>query len=71
MNRYVTNKFDAQLFHTQVEFLNKDLEWMDTFVTMQIWDTAGQELPRSLRSCHRGSDCCLLTLVSMALRALN
>uniref|UniRef100_A0A8C0WED4 Uncharacterized protein n=1 Tax=Castor canadensis TaxID=51338 RepID=A0A8C0WED4_CASCN len=42
MNRYVTNKFDAQLFHTiGVEFLNKDLEVDGHFVTMQIWDTAG------------------------------
>lgn len=50
MNRYVTNKFDAQLFHTiGVEFLNKDLEVDGHFVTMQIWDTAGQERFRSLR----------------------
>uniref|UniRef100_A0A8B9ZKE1 small monomeric GTPase n=1 Tax=Anas platyrhynchos TaxID=8839 RepID=A0A8B9ZKE1_ANAPL len=63
MNRYVTNKFDAQLFHTiGVEFLNKDLEVDGHFVTMQIWDTAGQERFRSLRTpFYRGSDCCLLT----------
>lgn len=63
MNRYVTNKFDAQLFHTiGVEFLNKDLEVDGQFVTMQIWDTAGQERFRSLRTpFYRGSDCCLLT----------
>lgn len=48
MNRYVTNKFDAQLFpHTiGVEFLNKDLEVDGHFVTMQIWDTAS---PRALQ----------------------
>ncbi|KAI1241601.1 Ras-related protein Rab-9A, partial [Lamprotornis superbus] len=63
MNRYVTNKFDAQLFHTiGVEFLNKELEVDGHFVTMQIWDTAGQERFRSLRTpFYRGSDCCLLT----------
>uniref|UniRef100_A0AAV2K3I9 Ras-related protein Rab-9A n=1 Tax=Knipowitschia caucasica TaxID=637954 RepID=A0AAV2K3I9_KNICA len=41
MNRYVTNKFDAHLFHTiGVEFLNKDLEVDGHQVTLQIWDTA-------------------------------
>lgn len=50
MKRYVTNKFDAQLFHTiGVEFLNKDLEVDGHFVTKQIWDTVGQERFRSLR----------------------
>uniref|UniRef100_A0A3P8NYC5 small monomeric GTPase n=1 Tax=Astatotilapia calliptera TaxID=8154 RepID=A0A3P8NYC5_ASTCA len=63
MNRYVTNKFDAHLFHTiGVEFLNKDLEVDGHQVTLQIWDTAGQERFRSLRTpFYRGSDCCLLT----------
>ncbi|TKC37324.1 hypothetical protein EI555_006140 [Monodon monoceros] len=51
MNRYVTNKFDTQLFHTiGVEFLSKDLEVDGHFVTMQIWDTSGQERFRSLRT---------------------
>ncbi|XP_014393578.1 PREDICTED: ras-related protein Rab-9A-like [Myotis brandtii] len=63
MNRYVTNKFDTQLFHTiGVKFLSKDLEVDGQFVTMQIWDTAGQERFGSLRTpFYRGSDCCLLT----------
>ncbi|TEA39998.1 hypothetical protein DBR06_SOUSAS2910041, partial [Sousa chinensis] len=44
MNRYVSNKLDTQLFYTiGVEFLNKDLEVDGHFVTIQIWDTAGQE----------------------------
>uniref|UniRef100_A0A8C9CSZ4 Uncharacterized protein n=1 Tax=Phocoena sinus TaxID=42100 RepID=A0A8C9CSZ4_PHOSS len=52
MNRYVSNKLDTQLFYTiGVQFLNKDLEVDGHFVTIQIWDTAGQE----------SSDCCLLT----------
>uniref|UniRef100_A0A1A8CHQ7 Anoctamin 10b n=1 Tax=Nothobranchius kadleci TaxID=1051664 RepID=A0A1A8CHQ7_NOTKA len=64
MNRYVTNKFDAHLFHTiGVEFLNKELEVDGHRVTLQIWDTAGQERFRSLRTpFYRGSDCCLLFL---------
>ncbi|XP_054070678.1 ras-related protein Rab-9B isoform X3 [Rissa tridactyla] len=63
MNRYVTNKFDSQAFHTiGVEFLNRDLEVDGRFVTLQIWDTAGQERFKSLRTpFYRGADCCLLT----------
>ncbi|XP_042334099.1 ras-related protein Rab-9B [Sceloporus undulatus] len=63
MNRYVTDKFDSQAFHTiGVEFLNRDLEVDGRFVTLQIWDTAGQERFKSLRTpFYRGADCCLLT----------
>ncbi|XP_049626855.1 ras-related protein Rab-9A-like [Suncus etruscus] len=63
MNRYVTNKFDTQLFHTiGVEFLNKGLEVDGHFITLEIWDSAGQERFRSLRmSFYRGCGCCLLT----------
>ncbi|XP_051912955.1 ras-related protein Rab-9A-like [Hippocampus zosterae] len=63
MNRFVTNKFDSNLFHTiGVEFLNKKLEVDGQSISLQIWDTAGQERFRSLRTpFYRGSDCCLLT----------
>ncbi|XP_076468470.1 ras-related protein Rab-9B-like [Babylonia areolata] len=63
MNRFVSNKFDAQSFHTiGVEFLNKDVVVDDETYTMQIWDTAGQERFKSLRTpFYRGADCCLLT----------
>ena len=63
MNRFVSNKFDAQSFHTiGVEFLNKDVEVDGDHYTMQIWDTAGQERFKSLRTpFYRGADCCLLT----------
>ncbi|KAG7502689.1 ras-related protein Rab-9A-like [Solea senegalensis] len=63
MNRYVTNKFNAHVFHTiGVEFLNKELEVDGHHIVLQIWDTAGQERFRSLRTpFYRGSDCCLLT----------
>ena len=63
MNRFVSNKFDAQSFHTiGVEFLNKDVVVDNETYTMQIWDTAGQERFKSLRTpFYRGADCCMLT----------
>lgn len=37
MNRYVSNKFDAQSFHTiGVEFLNKEVQLGDTTYTIQV-----------------------------------
>lgn len=49
MNRFVNNEFDAQSFHTiGVEFLNKDLSIDGDTYTMQIWDTAGQEVLTTL-----------------------
>ncbi|XP_002737937.1 ras-related protein Rab-9A-like [Saccoglossus kowalevskii] len=63
MNRFISNKFDSQSFHTiGVEFLNKDIVIDGHSYTLQIWDTAGQERFKSLRTpFYRGSDCCLLT----------
>ena len=63
MNRFVSNKFDTQSFHTiGVEFLNKDVYVDGELYTLQIWDTAGQERFKSLRTpFYRGADCCLLT----------
>lgn len=63
MNRFVSNKFDSQSFHTiGVEFLNKDITIDGKLFTLQIWDTAGQERFKSLRTpFYRGADCCLLT----------
>ena len=62
MNRFVSNKFDTQSFHTiGVEFLNKDVTVDGESFTLQIWDTAGQERFKSLRTpFYRGADCCLL-----------
>lgn len=62
MNRFVSNKFDTQSFHTiGVEFLNKDVKVDGESFTLQIWDTAGQERFKSLRTpFYRGADCCLL-----------
>lgn len=62
MNRFVSDKFDSQSFHTiGVEFLNKDVAVEGCTFTLQIWDTAGQERFKSLRTpFYRGSDICLL-----------
>ena len=63
MNRFVSNKFDSESYHTiGVDFLSKDLTVdKDTFA-LQIWDTAGQERFKSLRTpFYRGADCCMLT----------
>lgn len=63
MNRFVSNHFDEQSFHTiGVEFLNKDIVINGESYTLQIWDTAGQERFKTLRTpFYRGSDICLLT----------
>ncbi|BFZ14749.1 hypothetical protein BsWGS_17788 [Bradybaena similaris] len=63
MNRFVSNKFDSQSFHTiGVEFLNKDVTVGGENYTLQIWDTAGQERFKSLRTpFYRGADICMLT----------
>lgn len=63
MNRFVSNKFDENSFHTiGVEFMNKDIDVDGEKYTLQIWDTAGQERFRALRTpFYRGSDICLLS----------
>uniref|UniRef100_A0A6A7G8T1 small monomeric GTPase n=1 Tax=Hirondellea gigas TaxID=1518452 RepID=A0A6A7G8T1_9CRUS len=63
MQRFVTDRFDANSFHTiGVEFLNKEIDLDGEIYTLQIWDTAGQERFKSLRTpFYRGSDMCLLT----------
>lgn len=63
MNRFVTNKFDSESYHTiGVDFLTKEVTIGQETFTLQIWDTAGQERFRSLRTpFYRGADCCLLT----------
>ncbi|XP_031617166.1 ras-related protein Rab-9B [Contarinia nasturtii] len=63
MNRFMSNQFDENSFHTiGVEFLNKDIEIDNDKYTLQCWDTAGQERFKALRTpFYRGSDICLLT----------
>ena len=44
MNQYVMQKFSNQYRATiGCDFLVKDLEVDDKLITLQIWDTAGQE----------------------------
>ena len=51
MNQFVNNKFDNQSFHTiGVEFLNKEVKVGGQTYTLQIWDTAGPERFKSLRT---------------------
>ncbi|XP_038063378.1 ras-related protein Rab-9A-like [Patiria miniata] len=73
MNRFISNKFDSQSFHTiGVEFLNKDIAVDGENYTIQIWDTAGQERFKSLRTpFYRGSDCCMLTFAVDDLQSFN
>lgn len=63
MNRFVSDRFEEQSFHTiGVEFLNKEIQIDGESFTLQIWDTAGQERFKTLRTpFYRGSDICLLT----------
>ncbi|XP_055299723.1 ras-related protein Rab-9B [Sitodiplosis mosellana] len=63
MNRFMSNQFDENSFHTiGVEFLSKDIDIDGEKYTLQCWDTAGQERFKALRTpFYRGSDICLLT----------
>lgn len=62
MNRFVSNRYDENNFHTiGVEFMNKNIDVDGEKYTLQIWDTAGQERFRALRTpFYRGSDVCML-----------
>lgn len=63
ITRYVKDEFNINCFHTiGVEFLKKDVSYQGVTYALQIWDTAGQELFKSLRTpFYRGSDACFLT----------
>nr|AWL25032.1 Rab9A protein [Dugesia japonica] len=63
MQRYVTNKYKEDNYHTiGVEFLRKEIVVNNQRYLLQIWDTAGQEKYRSLRTpFYRGADICVLT----------
>jgi Ras-related protein Rab-7A len=62
MNQYVNKKFSNQYKATiGADFLTKEVMVDDRAVTMQIWDTAGQEKYQSLGvAFYRGADCCVL-----------
>jgi len=62
MNQYVTQKYSKQYRATiGADFLTKEIIVDDTHVTLQIWDTSGQERFQSLgASFFRGADACVL-----------
>ena len=60
--RYIHRNFSTQYKATiGAEFLSKELILDDRQVTMQIWDTAGQEKYQSVQGVfYRGADGCIL-----------
>eukprot|EP00826_Nyctotherus_ovalis_P042828 TRINITY_DN4469_c0_g3_i2.p1 TRINITY_DN4469_c0_g3~~TRINITY_DN4469_c0_g3_i2.p1 ORF type:complete len:159 (+),score=69.65 TRINITY_DN4469_c0_g3_i2:182-658(+) len=62
MQQYIQNTFTSQYKATiGAEFLSKEVIVDDQLVTMQIWDTAGQEKYQSVqRVFYRGTDGCII-----------
>ncbi|XP_042436951.1 ras-related protein Rab7-like [Zingiber officinale] len=62
MNQYVHKKFTQQYKVTiGADFVTKEILVDDRLVTLQIWDTTGQERFQSLGvAFYRGVDCCVL-----------
>eukprot|EP00826_Nyctotherus_ovalis_P054897 TRINITY_DN723_c0_g1_i15.p1 TRINITY_DN723_c0_g1~~TRINITY_DN723_c0_g1_i15.p1 ORF type:complete len:207 (+),score=77.79 TRINITY_DN723_c0_g1_i15:129-749(+) len=62
MQQYIQNTFSCQYKATiGAEFLSKEVLIDDQLVTMQIWDTAGQEKYQSVqRVFYRGTDGCII-----------
>jgi len=62
LNRYVSGKFIQEHKATiGADFLTKEIPVDDKLVTLQIWDTGGQERFQSLGSAfYRGADACVL-----------
>jgi len=62
LQRYVEKKFDHRHKATiGADFLIKELDINGTTVTLQIWDTAGQDRFQTLGSAfYRGADACFL-----------
>ena len=62
MQQYVQSNFSSHYKATiGAEFLSKEIVIGDKVVTMQIWDTAGQEKYQSVQGVfYRGSDGCVL-----------
>ncbi|KAL9377994.1 hypothetical protein Peur_029329 [Populus x canadensis] len=60
--RYVYNKYSQQSKATiRADFVTKELQIDDKLITLQIWNTAGQERFQSLGPAfYRGADCCVL-----------
>ncbi|XP_035231156.1 ras-related protein Rab-7a-like [Stegodyphus dumicola] len=62
MNRFVNKKFNCAYKATiGADFLTRDITVDDKVVTLQIWDTVGQEKFQSLGvAFYRGADCVIL-----------
>ena len=62
LQQYVHNKLNANTKPTiGADFSKKEVEVDGQTVTLQIWDTAGQEKFQSLGfAFYRGADCCAL-----------
>eukprot|EP01017_Pseudomicrothorax_dubius_P019412 TRINITY_DN2134_c0_g1_i1.p1 TRINITY_DN2134_c0_g1~~TRINITY_DN2134_c0_g1_i1.p1 ORF type:complete len:206 (-),score=65.06 TRINITY_DN2134_c0_g1_i1:186-803(-) len=62
MNQYVNQRYSQQYRATiGADFMAKEVVIDDRVVTLQIWDTAGQEKYQSLGGAfYRGADCCVL-----------
>ncbi|TYG52806.1 hypothetical protein ES288_D09G057800v1 [Gossypium darwinii] len=71
-SKYVYNKFNQQYKATiGADFVTKELQIDDKLVTLQIWDTVGQERFQSLGSAfYRGADCCVIVFDVNILRLL-
>ena len=62
LQQYISGKFQGQAKPTiGADFSKKEIIIDNTTVTLQIWDTAGQEKFQSLGyAFYRGADCCAL-----------
>ena len=62
LKQYVEKTFSSQYKATiGAEFLSKEVIIDDQLVTMQIWDTAGQEKYQSIqRIFYKGTDACII-----------
>ena len=62
LQQYLTNKVSAHSKPTiGADFSKKEIVIDNNIVTLQIWDTAGQEKFQSLGyAFYRGADCCAL-----------
>ncbi|KYQ94051.1 Rab GTPase [Tieghemostelium lacteum] len=61
LKRYVDQRYVPTKPTIGVDFVHKDVMVNDRMVTLQLWDTSGQERFKSLEiSYYRGADCCIL-----------
>lgn len=62
LSKYVNNKFPPHYRATiGADFLSKKIQVEDGMLTLQLWDTSGQERFQSLGAAfYRGADCCIL-----------